>query len=154
MATSAASARLRAAGLRVTKQRVAILDVLQGAQPLHEHLTVAAIAQRARPLVRSLSLQTAYDCLDALTEAGLLRAIEPAGHPVRYEARVADDHHHLVCRRCGELTDVDDVIGVDACLTPHTTAGFVVDTTEVTFWGLCPSCVASSEPTTERSFHA
>ena len=154
MATPTASARLRAAGLRVTKQRVAILDVLQDAQPLHEHLTVAAIAQRARPLAGSMSLQTAYDCLDALTEACLLRAIEPAGHPVRYEARVADGHHHLVCRRCGELTDVDDVIGVDACLTPQMTAGFVVDTTEVTFWGLCPACADPSLPTTERSFDA
>lgn len=131
---------LRAAGLRVTRPRAAVLEVLDQALHRHEHLSAATVAERARARIGHLSTQAAYDCLDALTAAGLARRIEPAGHPVRYEARVGDNHHHLVCRRCGSTADVDCTVGAAPCLTPSDTLGFRVDEAEVIFWGLCPSC--------------
>jgi Fe2+ or Zn2+ uptake regulation protein len=133
--------RLRAAGLRVTKPRVAIIEVLDSAGASQEHLTAAQVAQRTRTLLgRGLSVQAVYDGLDALTGKGVIRRIEPAGHPMRYEARVGDNHHHLVCRGCGRTTDVDCAAGSAPCLTPSQDLGFVVDEAEVTFWGRCPDC--------------
>jgi Fur family ferric uptake transcriptional regulator len=137
--------RLRTAGLRVTKPRVAIIQVLDSAGVEHEHLTAAQVAERTRTLLgRGLSVQAVYDCLDALTETGVLRRIEPAGHPMRYEARVGDNHHHLVCRGCGRTTDVDCTVGGAPCLTPSQRSGFVVDEAEITFWGTCPDCAEST----------
>ncbi|HEX6340123.1 Fur family transcriptional regulator [Umezawaea sp.] len=137
--------RLRTAGLRVTKPRTAILLVLDGAAVEHEHLTAAQVAERARTLLgRGLSVQAVYDCLDALTGRGVIRRIEPAGHPMRYEARVGDNHHHLVCRDCGRTTDVDCAIGAAPCLSPSQHSGFVVDEAEITFWGSCPDCAQSA----------
>ena len=137
------ASRLRARGLRVTRPRMAVLGVLEDARAGHLHLPVTTIAERARQRAGALSTQTVYDCLEALTRAGLVRRIEPAGSPARYEARVGDNHHHLVCRACGETSDVDCAVGAAPCLTPAAAAGFVVDEAEVIFWGLCASCAAA-----------
>jgi Fur family ferric uptake transcriptional regulator len=143
------AAQLRAAGLRVTRPRLTVLDVITDADRGHEHLAAATVAERARARLGSVSTQGVYDCLDALTAAGLLRRIEPAGSPARYESRVGDNHHHLVCRACGRVSDVACVHGAAPCLEPSDTSGFVVDEAEVVFWGLCPPCSASAgQPST------
>ena len=138
--------RLRTAGLRVTRPRFTVLSVLDSAVEEREHLAVAQVEQRARAVLGSLSKQAVYDCLEALTGAGLARRIEPAGHPARYEARVRDNHHHLVCRVCGFTSDVDCVTGTPPCIDSPATGSFVVDEAEVFFWGRCPSCAADQPP--------
>jgi Fur family transcriptional regulator, stress-responsive regulator len=138
--TTTVQERLRASGLRSTAPRATVLDVLQQAAPRREHLAAAQVATRARALLGSLSTQAVYDCLEALTRVGLVRRIEPAGHPALFESRVGDNHHHLVCRGCGLTRDVDCIVGSAACLTPSDDAGFVVDEAEVVFWGWCPRC--------------
>jgi Fur family transcriptional regulator, stress-responsive regulator len=141
-----AQERLRSAGLRATSARTAVLGVLDAAGARREHLPVSEVAGRARTIVGALSLQAVYDCLEVLTNAGLARRIEPAGHPSRYESRVGDNHHHLVCRDCDATYDVDCVVGSAPCLT-HTPVGdFVVDEAEVIFWGRCPDCAARINP--------
>jgi Fur family transcriptional regulator, stress-responsive regulator len=105
-----------------------------------DHPNAEAIAARARALIGTLSTQAVYDTLHTLTRAGLLRRIEPAGGPARFETRVADNHHHLVCRSCGAARDVDCVLGDAPCIVAGDGGGFVVDEAEVTFWGLCPAC--------------
>lgn len=130
---------LRARGLRVTAPRLA---VFRAVAETPGHPDVEAIAARARALIGTLSTQAVYDALRALTVAGLLRRIEPAGSPARFETRVGDNHHHVVCRVCGAAQDVDCVTGAAPCLTPPDAGGFVVDEAEVTFWGICPSCQA------------
>ena len=130
-------ARLRARGLRATGPRVA---VLRAVGELEGHPDVETIAARARSLAGSLSTQAVYDGLSALTRAGLIRRIEPAGSPARFEARVGDNHHHVVCRSCGAAEDVDCAVGHAPCLDPGDARGFLVDEAEVTFWGLCPAC--------------
>ncbi|GIG27517.1 Fur family transcriptional regulator [Cellulomonas marina] len=140
--------RLRAAGLRVTATRRAVLDTLGAAgrhaadpaSPDHPHLTAADVEHEVRARLGTVSTQAVYDCLDALTAAGLLRRVEPAGHPARYETRVGDNHHHLVCRSCGAMVDVACTHGTAPCLRPDDDLGFVLDEAEVTFWGTCPSC--------------
>lgn len=127
---------LRGAGLRATRPRVAVLRWLTG----HPHSTAEQAASAVRRELGAVSTQAVYDVLHACTEAGLLRRIEPAGHPARFETRTADNHHHLVCRSCGRTVDVDCVHGAAPCLTPSTTAGYEVDEAEVVFWGLCPNC--------------
>ena len=146
VAESDTARRLRSTGIRVTRPRIAVLDVLEEARPRHEHLSVAAIEERVRARIGAISTQGVYDCLDALEAAHLLRRLEPAGQPALYESRVNDNHHHLVCRSCSLVTDIDCVVGESACLTPSSTNGFVVDEAEVTFWGLCPSSAAASAP--------
>ena len=131
---------LRAAGLRVTAQRSAVLDVLTAGRPHEEHLTTAAVTERVRAAHGEISTQAVYDCLDAVTRAGLASRIEPAGHPARYEARAGDNHHHLVCRACGLVRDVDCAVGAPPCLTPADDHGFALESAEVTYWGLCPRC--------------
>jgi Fur family ferric uptake transcriptional regulator len=131
---------LRARGLRVTAARVA---VYRAVAELPGHPDAEAIADGARALIGTLSTQAAYDTLHTLTRAGLLRRIEPAGSPARFETRVADNHHHIVCRSCGAAHDIDCIVGHAPCLVPGETAGFVVDEAEVTFWGICPDCQAS-----------
>jgi Fe2+ or Zn2+ uptake regulation protein len=138
--TTSVRERLRANGLRVTAPRATVLTVLQQAAMSREHLAASEVAERARAALGSLSTQAVYDCLEALTGAGLARRIEPAGHPARYESRVGDNHHHLVCRGCGDTRDVDCVVGTAACVTPSDDAGFVIDEAEVVFWGWCPRC--------------
>ncbi|MDX6742538.1 Fur family transcriptional regulator [Actinocorallia sp. A-T 12471] len=128
--------RLRGAGLRVTSARVAILETLRSAR----HLTAEEVAVKVRERVGTVSTQAVYEALNALTDIGLLRRIEPAGSPARYESRVGDNHHHLVCRRCGAVADVDCAVGHAPCLEPANAAGFAVDEADVIYWGLCPSC--------------
>lgn len=131
---------LRGAGLRVTAARVALLEtVRQG-----DHLEVESIASGVRDRVGHVSLQAVYEALHALTAAGLVRRLEPAGSPARFEGRVGDNHHHLVCRSCGAVVDVDCVIGEPPCLTPSDAHGFAIDEAEVVFWGRCPDCSTSS----------
>jgi Fe2+ or Zn2+ uptake regulation protein len=129
---------LRSRGLRVTRPRLAVLDVLtQGG-----HLEVEEITRRVRGRLDSVSTQGVYDVLGALSRAGLARRVEPAGSPARYEARVGDNHHHIVCRGCGAIQDVDCAAGRRPCLEPGHEHGFELDEAEITFWGLCPSCQA------------
>jgi Fe2+ or Zn2+ uptake regulation protein len=127
---------LRARGLRVTKPRLAVLEILTAGG----HLEVDEIARHARARLDSVSTQAVYDVLGALSRAGLARRVEPAGSPARFEARVGDNHHHIVCRGCGEIADVDCAVGERPCLNPSTAHGFELDEAEVTFWGLCPKC--------------
>ena len=129
--------RLRTAGLRVTAPRVAVLGVLDAAE---DHPRVDQLIARVRAAGVSISTQATYDVCEALHRAGLARRIAPAGGPVRYESRVGDNHHHLVCRGCGVALDVDCAVGEAACLEPSDANGFTIDEAEVTFWGLCPSC--------------
>ena len=127
---------LRRAGLRVTRPRLAVLDVLgEGG-----HLDVEEITTRVRSRLDSVSTQAVYDVLGALSRAGLARRLEPAGSPALFESRVGDNHHHVVCRSCGVIADIDCVIGEAPCLDPDHARGFQVDEAEVTFWGLCPDC--------------
>ena len=128
--------RLRAAGLRVTRPRLSVLGVLAE----HPHVDAETIATAARAAHPSISPQAVYGVLKALVGGGLARRIEPAGGPALYELRVGDNHHHLVCRECGTVADVDCVVGAGPCLTPADPAGFVVDEAEVVFWGLCAGC--------------
>jgi len=144
------SARIQAAGLRSTRTRRAVLTVLTEAVASHEHLAVAEVAARVHAGGTQLSVQGAYDCLEALTSSRLVRRVEPAGSPALYEARVGDNHHHLVCRDCGRTVDVDCVVGAAPCLTPDNDHGFTLDEAEVTFWGRCASCADASE---HRTIH-
>ncbi|MFI5781363.1 Fur family transcriptional regulator [Nocardia sp. NPDC051570] len=128
--------QLRAAGLRVTAPRVAVLDVV-AAQP---HSDADRVAAAVRSRLGSVSTQAVYDVLRACVSAGLLRRIEPAGSSALYEARIGDNHHHLVCRQCGTVVDVDCAVGHAPCLDPSDAHGFAVDEAEVVYWGLCPNC--------------
>jgi Fur family transcriptional regulator, stress-responsive regulator len=129
--------RLRDAGLRVTHPRSAVLRVLTEST---DHPRVDQVIERVRHAGVHISTQAAYDVCEALHHAGLARRIEPAGGPALYELRVGDNHHHLVCRECGLVADVDCVVGAAPCLAPSDAAGFVVDEAEVVFWGLCADC--------------
>lgn len=132
--------RLRNAGLRVTRPRLAVLDVL-AARP---HADADTLVTGARAQHPTLSPQTVYGVLDALVTGGIARRIEPAGAPALFELRVGDNHHHLVCRSCGAVADVDCAVGAAPCLSPSDTAGFVVDEAEVVFWGVCRACQAKA----------
>jgi Fe2+ or Zn2+ uptake regulation protein len=131
-----AAMQLHNAGLRATAIRVAVLDVLH----TMPHAGVQDIAEAVQQLLGTASRQAVYDSLDQLLVADLVRRIEPAGSPARYEVRVGDNHHHVVCRRCALAADVDCAVGEAPCLEPSNTHGFVLDEAEVTFWGLCPHC--------------
>lgn len=127
---------LRGVGLRVTAARVALLETVRAG----DHLDVETIAGGVRDRVGHISLQAVYEGLHALTAAGLVRRIQPGDSPARFEGRVGDNHHHLVCRGCGAMQDVDCAAGHAPCLEPVDEAGYLVDKAEVTFWGLCPNC--------------
>ena len=127
---------LREAGLRVTTPRVAVL----GAVYAHPHADTEALIDAARAELPAVSHQAVYDCLRVLTEAGLVRRIQPPGHTARYESRVGDNHHHAVCRSCGAIEDVDCAVGHAPCLTPSDHHGFVIDEAEVIYRGLCSAC--------------
>ena len=133
------SAALREAGLRVTVARVAVLQVL-GEVP---HADTDTVIRRVQESLGAVSSQAVYSVLAALVSAGLARRIEPAGSVPLYELRVADNHHHVVCRRCGAVADVDCAVGEAPCLSPSQTHGYRLDEAEVTYWGICPSCQAS-----------
>ena len=134
---------LRGASLRVTAPRVAVLTEVHR-QP---HSDADTIATGVRNQLGSVSTQAVYDVLRALTEAGLVRRIEPPGSPARYETRVGDNHHHVVCRKCGSIRDIDCSVGEAPCLTPDSTHGFVIDEAEVLYWGTCPDCHAHASAT-------
>ena len=129
---------LRRAGLRVTAFRVALLETVRDG----DHLGVDGVADGVRARVGHVSLQAVYEALHALTAAGLVRRIEPAGGPPRFEGRVGDNHHHLVCRSCGAVADVDCAVGEAPCLVPSDDRGFSLDEAEVIYWGLCAECSA------------
>ncbi|WP_055713344.1 Fur family transcriptional regulator [Streptomyces torulosus] len=134
--TPTTAEELRGAGLRVTAARVALLETVRDG----DHLGVEAIASGVRDRVGHISVQAVYDALSALTEAGLVRRLEPPGSPALYEGRVGDNHHHLVCRSCGAVVDVDCAVGHAPCLTASDDRGFAIDEAEVIYWGLCPQC--------------
>ncbi len=127
---------LRSRGLRVTRPRLSVLEVLNEGG----HLGVDEVASRVRERLDSVSTQAVYDVLGVLSGVGLVRRIEPAGSAALYERRAGDNHHHVVCRDCGKVADVDCVVGVAPCLEPSLAAGFLVDEAEVTFWGRCQDC--------------
>jgi Fur family ferric uptake transcriptional regulator len=131
---------LRAASLRVTRPRLAVLAAVHD----HPHADTDTVIGAVRTEV-PVSHQAVYDVLRALTDAGLVRRIQPAGATARYEARVGDNHHHVVCRSCGSIADVDCAVGHTPCLTASDDHGFVVDEAEVVYWGTCPRC--ATEPT-------
>ncbi|WP_308188325.1 Fur family transcriptional regulator [Nocardia australiensis] len=128
--------QLRAVGLRVTAPRVAVLNAV-AAMP---HSDADRLAATVREALGSVSTQAVYDVLRACVNAGILRRIEPAGSAALYETRIGDNHHHLVCRNCDTVVDVDCVVGGAPCLEPRNDHGFAVDEAEVVFWGLCPTC--------------
>ena len=130
---------LREADLRVTRPRLAVLSAVH-AQP---HADTDTLISAVRTDLGAVSHQAVYDVLRALTEAGLVRRIQPAGSVARYEARVGDNHHHVVCRSCGAVADVDCAVGDVPCLTAADDAGFAIDEAEVVYWGRCPPCAAT-----------
>lgn len=130
---------LRAASLRVTAPRLAVLTAVHQ----HPHTDTDTILSRVRATLGAVSQQAVYDVLRALTSAGLLRRIQPMGTVARYETRVGDNHHHLVCRSCGVIVDVECAVGDAPCLSPSDDRGFVVDEAEVIYWGRCPDCTTS-----------
>ncbi|WUV60549.1 transcriptional repressor [Amycolatopsis sp. NBC_01480] len=129
---------LRGVSLRVTRPRLAVLSAVHD----HPHADTDSIIGVVRDDLGGVSHQAVYDVLRALTTAGLLRRIEPPGSVARYEARVGDNHHHVVCRSCGVVADVDCAVGPAPCLTASDDHGFTIDEAEVIFWGLCPDCTA------------
>ena len=131
---------LRRAALRVTRPRLAVLAAVHG----HPHADTDSISGAVRADVGGVSRQAVYDVLRALTDAGLVRRIEPAGSVARYEARVGDNHHHVVCRSCGDIADVDCAVGSTPCLTASDDQGFAIDEAEVVYWGRCPECDAAA----------
>ena len=132
-------ARLREVGLRVTTPRLAVLSVLtQGG-----HYTADELTDAVRDRIGAVSIQAVYDVLAVLVGTGLARVFEPAGHARLYEARAGDNHHHLVCRGCGRIEDVDCAVGAAPCLTPTGTRGFDLGEAEITWWGVCPACRAA-----------
>ena len=131
---------LRGAALRVTRPRLAVLNAVHA----HPHADTDSIIQASRRDLPEVSHQAVYDVLRALTDAGLVRRIQPSGSVARYEARVGDNHHHVVCRSCGMIADVDCAIGAAPCLTMSDDHGFSVDEAEVIYWGRCPDCALTS----------
>ena len=131
---------LRRRGLRVTAQRSAVLRAVS-AEP---HVTADAVAEIVRGEIGSVSLQAVYDALGALVDAGLVRRIQPAGSPARFEARVSDNHHHVICRICGRMADVDCALGSAPCLGAADDKGYEIDEAEVVYWGRCPDCLAQA----------
>ncbi|MBF6469735.1 transcriptional repressor [Nocardia beijingensis] len=129
---------LRGVSLRVTRPRVAVLSAVHD----HPHADTESIIRAVRSALPEVSHQTVYDSLNALTATGLVRRIQPSGSVARYESRVGDNHHHVVCRACGVIADVDCAIGDAPCLTASDDSGFSIDEAEVIYWGLCPDCVA------------
>jgi Fe2+ or Zn2+ uptake regulation protein len=132
-------AQLRGASLRVTRPRLAVLAALRD----HPHVDTDTVIALVRAELPTVSHQAVYDVLRALTDARLVRRIQPAGATARYESRVGDNHHHVVCRSCGTIADVECVVGHAPCLTASDDHGFVVDEAEVVFWGTCPDCATA-----------
>jgi Fur family ferric uptake transcriptional regulator len=140
-------ALLRQHGLQVTAQRLAVLRAVSD----RPHSTADDIGTIVRGEIGAISRQAVYDALAVLTDKGVLRCIQPAGSPARYEDRVGDNHHHLICRTCGRMVDVDCAIGETPCLTAADDSGYEVDEAEVIYWGRCPGCVATSRATSHQT---
>jgi Fe2+ or Zn2+ uptake regulation protein len=132
--------QLRAARLRVTRPRVAVLRAVYA----HAHADTDRILRAVREQLPEVSHQAVYDSLNALTAVGLIRRIQPSGSVARYEARVGDNHHHVVCRGCGDIADVDCAVGDAPCLAANDAHGFTIDEAEVIYWGLCPHCATAT----------
>lgn len=150
MSTPDLEAQLRAASLRVTRPRLAVLAAVHE----HPHADTDTVLREARAALPAVSHQAVYDVLRALTDAGLVRRIQPAGATARYESRVGDNHHHVVCRSCGAIADVDCAVGHAPCLSASDDHGFTVDEAEVLYWGTCPACTAAdtaADPSTVPS---
>ncbi|HVM18975.1 MAG TPA: Fur family transcriptional regulator [Egibacteraceae bacterium] len=139
-------ALLRGHGMRVTAKRRAVLRAVSD----RPHSTTDDICRSVRAQLGGVSAQAVYDALAALTDRGLLRRIQPAGSPARYERRVGDNHHHLVCRTCNRMVDVDCAVGSAPCLTAADAAGYEVDEAEVVYWGRCPECAEATTRTGEQ----
>jgi len=129
---------LRGAALRVTRPRLAVLNAVRD----HPHADTESIIGVVREELGAVSTQAVYDVLQVLTSAGLIRRIQPTGSVARYESRVGDNHHHVVCRSCGVIADADCAVGTAPCLTASHDHGFAIDAAEVIYWGLCPDCAA------------
>lgn len=127
---------LRQHGLQVTAQRIAVLRAVAE----RPHGTADELSELVRGEIGSISRQTVYDALGVLADRGLIRRIQPAGSPARFEDRVGDNHHHLICRGCGGMVDVDCAVGDVPCLSAADDSGYVIDEAEVIFWGQCPDC--------------
>jgi Fur family ferric uptake transcriptional regulator len=134
------AALLRRHGVQVTAQRLAVLAAVS-CQP---HGTADDVAKAARAEIGVISRQAVYDALAVLVNKGLIRRIQPAGSPARYEDRVGDNHHHLICRICGSTVDIDCAVGAVPCLTPADNSGYEIDEAEVIYWGRCPKCLAQT----------
>jgi Fur family ferric uptake transcriptional regulator len=130
---------LRTRGIQVTAQRLAVMRAVAG-QP---HITADRVADTVRADIGAISRQSVYDALAVLVSEGLIRRIQPAGSPARFEARVGDNHHHVICRVCGRTADVDCAVGAAPCLTAPDDSGFEIDEAEVIYWGRCPECASS-----------
>jgi Fe2+ or Zn2+ uptake regulation protein len=139
-------ALLRRHGLHVTPQRLAVLRAVSD----RSHSTADDIYTVVRAEIGAISRQAVYDALGTLTDKGVLRRIQPAGSSARYEDRVADNHHHLICRTCNRMVDVDCAVGETPCLTAADDAGYEVDEAEVIYWGRCPDCVAAVSRTSHQ----
>ncbi len=133
---------LRDAELRVTRPRLAVLTAVYD----NPHADTASLIDAVRDDLGEVSPQAVYDVLRALTDAGLVRRIEPAGSVARYESRVGDNHHHIICRSCGAIADVDCAVGETPCLTASESHGFTIDEAEVIYWGRCPACADAPDP--------
>jgi Fe2+ or Zn2+ uptake regulation protein len=131
---------LRRHGMQVTAQRLAVLRAASD----RPHSAADDIYTAVTAQIGAISRQAVYDALAALTDKGLLRRIQPAGSPARYEDRVGDNHHHLICRTCNRMVDVDCAVGDTPCLTAADDSGYEVDEAEVTYWGRCPECAAAT----------
>ncbi|MDA0745067.1 MAG: Fur family transcriptional regulator [bacterium] len=131
---------LRQHGVQVTAQRLAVLRAVSGCP----HGTAYEVAEVVRAEIGVISRQAVYDALGILANKGLIRRIQPAGSPARYENRVGDNHHHLICRICGRMVDVDCAVGTTPCLTAAEDSGYEIDEAEVVYWGRCPECLAAS----------
>jgi Fe2+ or Zn2+ uptake regulation protein len=143
---------LRDRGIQVTAQRLAVLRAVSG----EPHITADRVAEAVRAEIGAISLQSVYDALGVLVANGLIRRIQPAGSPARFEDRVGDNHHHLICRVCGRVVDVDCAVGDAPCLAASDDNGYQVDEAEIAYWGRCPDCqtqpaaASSSEPPQKR----
>ena len=146
MTTATPEALLRQHGMHVTAQRLAVLEAVSD----HPHSTADGIYAAVRAEIGSISRQAVYDALAVLTERGVFRRIQPAGSSARYENRVGDNHHHVVCRVCGQMVDVDCAVGDRPCLTAADAAGYEIDEAEVIYWGRCPDCMAAA-PSARKS---
>ena len=134
---------LRQRGIQITAQRLAVFRAVTS----DPHITADAVADAVRNEIGAISLQSVYDCLGVLVGEGLIRRIQPAGSPARFEDRVGDNHHHLICRTCGRMVDVDCAVGGAPCLTASDDRGYEIDEAEVVYWGRCPDCARKASPT-------